>query len=130
MKVLKILSETGEELEFEVREERLSKKVYNGIKTKTEKIIDAVVKHPIATIAGVVAAAEAISKILNGYAGVKRASVQQQELNKGKFEYYDRKRDLYYSLRRPMTNYENIEFSRRRRDGEDAGEILEDMNLI
>lgn len=130
MKVLKILSETGEELEFEVREERLSKKVYNGIKTKTEKIIDAVVKHPIATIIVAGTVTSSVAKLMTSYAQVKNAGTKQQEINRGKLEYYDRKRDLYYSLRRPMTNYENIEFSRRRRDGEDAGEILEDMNLI
>lgn len=129
-KIVKIITVDGEEIELEVQKDplptRISKHVCNGF----WKVVHTAIDRPIVTIVVMTAAAEAVSKAMNGYAGIKRANVQQQELNKGKFEYYDRKRDLYYRIRRPMTNGENLEFATRRREGEDAGAILSDMNLI
>lgn len=129
-KIVKIITVDGEEIELEVQKDPLRTRISNTVCNTFWKVVHTATDHPIATIVVMAAGAEAISKVMNGYAGIKRVNVQQQELNKGKLEYYDRKRDLYYRLRRPMTNQENLEFSSRRREGEDAGMILSDMNLI
>ena len=43
---------------------------------------------------------------------------------------YDRSADVWYDLKRPMTNTEKIEFAQRRRKGESVLDILKDMKLI
>lgn len=128
----KVILETtdGEKIELNVQKEAWYKKAWNKTKEATSKIVDVVSEHPIATLILVTTAINGTCKIMNSTAAIKRANTQAEALNRGKLEYYDRRRDLYYSLRRPMTNSENMEFSRRKREGEDAGEILADMNLI
>lgn len=43
---------------------------------------------------------------------------------------YDRSCDIWYDLKRPMTNNEKIEFAQRRKRGEDVLSILKDMKLV
>lgn len=128
----KVILETtdGEKIELNVQKEAWYKKAWRTTKDTASKIVNVVSEHPIATLILVSAAVNGTCKIMNSTAAIKRANTQAEALNRGKLEYYDRRRDLYYSLRRPMTNSENMEFSRRKREGEDAGEILADMNLI
>lgn len=128
----KIILETkeGEKVELNVQKEPWYKKAWEKTKSATTFVVDKVIEHPLATVIVVSSITKLACGVMDSYAGVKRANNQKQELNRGKFEYYDRSTDLYYRLKRPMTNTENIEFTIRRKNGEDAYYILSDMNLI
>jgi hypothetical protein len=43
---------------------------------------------------------------------------------------YDHSLGMHYTLKRPMTGNEQIEFSQRKKRGELTGDILRDMNLL
>lgn len=43
---------------------------------------------------------------------------------------YDKKFDITYSLRRPMTNDEKVEYSERVKNGENVGTVLKAMKLL
>lgn len=120
----------GEKIELNVQKEKWYKRAWEKTKTTTKFVVDKVIEHPLATVIVVSSITKLACGVMDSYAGVKRANNQKQELNRGKFEYYDRSTDLYYRLKRPMTNSENIEFTIRKRNGEDAYSILSDMNLI
>ena len=44
--------------------------------------------------------------------------------------YYDPRTGLHWQLRRPLSNSERMELERRRRLGEDAGDILSSMRVL
>lgn len=120
----------GEKIELNVKKDKWYKRVWETTKSTTKKVVDTVVEHPLATVIILGGVTNLASGIMDSYAGVKRANSQKEQLTKGETTYYDRKYDVYYTLRRPMTNRESIELSLRKERGEFVGDILEDMNLI
>lgn len=128
----KVVLETvdGERIELNVQKEKWYKRVWETTKSTTKKVIDTVVEHPLATVIILGGVTKLACGIMDSYACVKRANNQKEQLTKGETTYYDRKYDVYYTLRRPMTNRESIELSLRKERGEFVGDILEDMNLI
>lgn len=120
----------GEKIELNVQKDKWYKRAWETTKSTTKKVVDTVVEHPLATVIILGGVTKLASGIMDSYAGVKRANNQKDQLTKGETTYYDRKYDVYYTLRRPMTNRESIELSLRKERGEFVGDILEDMNLI
>ena len=126
----------GEKVEFEVKEEKWYKKAYNKVKTSVSNTVTTVTKtvvdHPIATAMVVGSLIKLADAGVNSYCKIKKVNnpVDTGLTNGPKKTVYDRSNDVWYTLRRPMTNSENYEFSSRRREGEDVGEILYSMNLI
>ena len=120
----------GEKIELNVQKDKWYKRAWETTKATTKKVVDTVVEHPLATVIILGGVTKLVSGIMDSYAGVKRSSNQKEQLTKGETTYYDRKYDVYYTLRRPMTNRESIELSLRKERGEFVGDILEDMNLI
>lgn len=128
----KVILETvdGEKIELNVQKEKWYKRAWEKTKDTTKKVVDIVVEHPLATVIVLSSVTKLACGVMNSYASVKRAGNQRKELTRGETTYYDRKYDVYYTLRRPMTNSESIELSLRKDRGEFVGDILEDMNLI
>jgi hypothetical protein len=120
----------GEKIELKVQKEKWYKRAWETTKNTTKKVVDTVIEHPLATVIILGGATKLVCGVMDSYAGVKRANNQREQLTKGETTYYDRKYDVYYNLRRPMTNSESIELSLRKERGEFVGNILEDMNLI
>ena len=115
-------------------------KVKGGFRKAKEKTISAVkeiggfvAEHPLATLLIVSSSVKLITAGANAYAHCKNANSRARELDRAddrEQSVYDRRNGIYYMTRRPMTTAEKIELSNRRRNGEDVGEILTDMNLI
>lgn len=59
-----------------------------------------------------------------------KPTATQSERQRIDHTYYDPRSGLHWQLRRPLTNAERIELERRRRLGEDAGEILSSMRVL
>lgn len=113
------------------------KEKYEKVKTKTvsavKEIGGFVADHPLATLLIVSSGVKLITAGANAYAHVKNANSRSRELDRDESReqsVYDRRNGIYYLTCRPMTVTEKIEFSNRRKNGEDVGEILADMNLI
>ena len=123
----------GERVELNVEKEKWYKKAYRKTKetvsTTVTTVTKTIVDHPIATAMVVGTLIKLTDAGVNSYCKIKKAN-NAVDMTGPKKTLYDRSNDTWYTLRRPMTNSENIEFSARRRSGEDVGDILYEMNLI
>lgn len=113
------------------------KEGYEKVKTKTvsavKEIGTFVADHPLATLLIVSSGVKLITAGANAYAHVKNANTHARELDKEddkELQVYDRRNGIWYYLNRPMTTTEKWTYASRRTEGEDAGAILRDMNLI
>lgn len=113
------------------------KEGYKVVKTKTvsavKEIGTFVADHPLATLLMVSSGVKLITAGANAYAHVKNANTRSRELDKEddkEWQVYDRRNGIWYYLNRPMTTTEKWTYASRRTEGEDAGQILRDMNLI
>ena len=117
-----------------------SEKVKEGYRKAKDKTVSAVKEigtfvadHPLATLLIVSSGVKLITAGANAYAHVKNANTRSRELDKEddkELQVYDRRNGIYYFLKRPMTTTEKWTYASRRTEGEDAGQILRDMNLI
>lgn len=64
--------------------------------------------------------------------GIKALKPTQAELDRRwqEVHIYDHSLGMHYTLKRPMSGTEQIEFSQRKKRGELTGDILRDMNLL
>lgn len=117
-----------------------SEKVKEGYRKAKDKTVSAVKEiggfvadHPLATLLIVSSGVKLITAGANAYAHVKNANTRSRELDKDdnkELQVYDRRNGIWYYLNRPMTTAEKWTYASRRTEGEDAGAILRDMNLI
>lgn len=113
------------------------KDAYEKAKTKTvsavKEIGGFVADHPLATLLIVSSGVKLITAGANAYAHVKNANTRSREMDREEskeLQVYDRRNGIWYYLNRPMTTTEKWTYASRRTEGEDAGAILRDMNLI
>lgn len=59
-----------------------------------------------------------------------KPTATQTERERIDHTYYDPRTGLHWQLRRPLSNDERMELERRRRLGEDAGDILSSMRVL
>lgn len=59
-----------------------------------------------------------------------KPTATQTERQRIDHTYYDPRTGLHWQLRRPLSNSERMELERRRRLGEDAGDILSSMRVL
>lgn len=59
-----------------------------------------------------------------------KPTATQSERERIDHTYYDPRTGLHWQLRRPLSNSERMELERRRRLGEDAGDILSSMRVL
>ena len=132
MKEIKIFEdELGNRYEIPVEKDtnwfkRAANKVENGFKA----VGTFVKEHPVIAFMMLSTAVKGGCEITNTISRAKNAQTKSIDCNARDEKHYDRKNRIWYDLRRPMTNSEKLEFSRRRSEGETDGEILSDMNLI
>ena len=123
-----------------ITKESVGEKVKKGLKKAKDKTVSAVKEiggfvadHPLATLLIVSSSVKLITAGANAYAHCKNANSRARELDRAddrEQSVYDRRNGIYYMTCRPMTTAEKLELSNRRRNGEDVGDILSDMNLI
>lgn len=113
------------------------KEGYRKVKDKTVSVVKEVgsfvADHPLATLLIVSSGIKIMTAGANAYAHVKNANSRARELDKEdnkELQVYDRRNGIWYYLNRPMTTTEKWTYASRRTEGEDAGAILRDMNLI
>lgn len=113
------------------------KEGYKKVKTKTvsavKEIGGFVADHPLATLLIVSSSIKLLTAGANAYAHCKNANSRARELDRAddkELQVYDRRNGIWYYLNRPMTTTEKWTYASRRTEGEDAGAILRDMNLI
>ena len=70
---------------------------------------------------------KAMDRITGKMARIKRANEDRYHRE---YEVYDRSAGLYLQLRRPMTSYEQYEYSMRTRRGESPAKILSEFGLL
>lgn len=132
MKEIKIFEdELGNRYEIPVEKDtnwfkQAADKVGNGFKA----VGTFVKEHPVIAFMMLSTAVKGGCEITNTISRAKNAQTKAIDCNARDEKHYDRKNRIWYDLRRPMTNSEKLEFSRRRSEGETDGEILSDMNLI
>lgn len=132
----KVVLETidGERIELNVQKDKLPKRVWSGIKTGVTNTINKtkefVCEHPLATTIIVSSGIKIFNTVITGYCKCQNAKNKRLQSEWGEQKLYDRKYDVYYNLKRPMTSLESAEYSRRREMGETTYDILFDMNLI
>lgn len=100
--------------------------------TKKEKFVNWVKDYPQeAAIFGSVIIV-GVDKIVHVVKKWKSIQPTQAELDREWQEthVYDRSLGFHYTLKRPMSGNEAIEFSTRKKRGESTGEILRSMNLL
>lgn len=64
-----------------------------------------------------------------GKTAIRQKKDNKQERRR-KLEWYDHRLGHWYKLRREATNTEKLMISRRQRNGESLGDILNDLNLL
>ncbi len=71
-------------------------------------------------------------KLFRGIKKLKELQPTQAELDREWHDthVYDRSNGFYYTLKRPMSGTEAMEFSNRKKRGETTGDILKSMNLL
>lgn len=132
MKEIKIFEdELGNRYEVPVEKDtnwfkQAADKVGNGFKA----VGTFVKEHPVIAFMMLSTAVKGGCEITNTISRAKNAQTKAIDCSARDEKHYDRKNRIWYDLRRPMTNSEKLEFSRRKADGESDGEILSDMNLI
>lgn len=132
----KVILETvdGERIELNVQKEKFPKRVWNGLKTGVtnvvEKTKDFVIEHPLTATIIVSSTVRLTKAVADAYCKCQNAKNNRLDAEWGEKKLYDRKNDVYYTLNRPMTNRENMEYSVRKANGEPVYDILSDMNLI
>ena len=68
-----------------------------------------------------------VGKVINN--SLKQKNIQEQERLKENY-CYDHKLGMYWELNRPMSNYERLIFEERKSNGDSAGQILHDLQLL
>lgn len=132
----KVILETvdGEKIELNVKKEKFPKRVWNGLKTGVTNTItktkEFVIEHPLAATIIVSSAVKLTKAGVDAYCKCQNAKNARLDADWGEKKLYDRRNDVYYTLNRPMTNRENMEYSVRKANGEPVYDILTDMNLI
>lgn len=132
----KVVLETvdGERIELNVQKEKFPKRVWNELKTGVtnvvEKTKDFVIEHPLTATIIVSSTVRLTKAVADAYCKCQNAKNNRLDAEWGEKKLYDRKNDVYYTLNRPMTNRENMEYSIRKANGEQVYDILSDMNLI
>lgn len=133
MKEIKIFEdENGNRYELPVEEDkenwfkRTASKVGDGFKAVGTFVKD----HPVIAFMMLSTAVKGGCEITNTISRARNANTKTIDCSARNEKHYDRRNRIWYDLRRPMTNSEKLEFSRRRSEGESDGDILMDMNLI
>lgn len=117
------------EAKFEVNEEIKEKfkakktEAANKVKDKGNAVLNWMVDNPVKAGIVVTFGTKLLSSIFRNYKDRKNA------YNRSTRE-YDPSLGLYYDLRRPLTNKEKLELSRRHNNGEAIGDILDDFKVI
>lgn len=113
------------EIDDEIKAKFKEKKdnAVNQVKTKGNAILDWMVDNPVKAGIVVTFGTKLVSSVLSNFKARKNA------YNRTTRE-YDPSLGFYYDLRRPLTNREKLELSRRHEKGESIGDILDDFNLI
>lgn len=65
--------------------------------------------------------------------GLNEIMIAKRDADKKKWcslHIYDKKHDITYELKRPMTNDEKVSYSERVTDGENIGTVLKDMKVL
>lgn len=95
----------------------------NKAKEKGNKVLDWMVENPVKTsiIAAVLGRIFAATYREYRYNRAERAKNTRE---------YDPSLGMYYDLRRPLTNKEKLELSRRHNNGESIGDILESFHVL
>lgn len=138
MKEYKIFTdENGKTYTFKVETEEEKKTFKEKLKYKAKRlgedltiVGDYVIHHPAEVILLTVVAFKAGTALGNTYTHVMNARTNRRIYNDRFKTVYDNRSNMTYRIRRKMKENEKYEFSKRRRHGEDVGDILEDMNLI
>ena len=109
----------------ETREKLKNKrdKAFNTAKTKGNAILDWMVENPMKTSILVAI----LSKF--GVSIYREAKYRRVERDRQTRE-YDPSMGFYYDLRRPLTNKEKLELSRRHNNGEPIGDILASFKVL
>ncbi len=109
----------------ETREKIKTKKdeTINKAKEKGNKVLDWMVDNPMKT--SIIAAV--LGRIVTN---VYREHKYQRAERARNTREYDPSLGMYYDLRRPLTNKEKLELSRRHSNGESIGDILESFHVL
>ena len=122
------------EVEVEITAKDKVKRKLNDICSGTKKVVAGTVEfikeNPIICLMGFAIAVKGASTLCSSYSRVVNARTARDVYEDRDKTVYDNRSNMTYTLRRKMTNDEKYEFARRRRNGEDVGDILSDMRLI
>lgn len=134
--IKKFVDENGNTFEVEVElttKDKVKRKL-NDICSGTKKVVTGTVnfvkENPIICLMGFAIAVKGVSTICGSYSRVVNARTARDVYEDRDKTVYDNRSNMIFILRRKMTNDEKYEFARRRRNGEDVGDILSDMRLI
>ena len=122
------------EVEVEITAKDKVKRKLNDICSGTKKVVVGTVEfikeNPIICLMGFAIAVKGASTLCSSYSRVVNARTARDIYNDRDRTVYDNRSNVTYMLGRKMTNNEKYELSRRRKNGEDVGDILIDMGLL
>ena len=117
------------EAKFEINDEVKAKfkekkdKAVNQVKEKGNAVLDWMVDNPVKAGIVVTFGTKILGTALNNF------KTRKNVYNRNTRE-YDPSLGFYYDLRRPLTNKEKLELSRRHNNGEEIGDILDSFNVL